>query len=146
MREPVSSIVAPIIVPVNPVTGCSLGHSKLNCVGRAFLGADLYVGARQLIKPTIAQAAYLAGVNKTYVKHALHRLMDRQAIEAGFIPLIPSNGGNGHSNSNGSSAEPSEGNGNIEDAVAPRQEAHHLSASADLWVCHHRRRLRCRNS
>src|SRR6202035_4822065 len=44
------------------VTGRYLAHNHLNRVGKAFLARDLSVGAKQMIEPTIFQAAMLARV------------------------------------------------------------------------------------
>jgi hypothetical protein len=49
-----------------PVTGRYLAHNKLGRVERAFLASDLISGDKRLVKPTIGQAAMLAGVNSTY--------------------------------------------------------------------------------
>jgi hypothetical protein len=80
---------------VNPVprviTGRYLAHAKHTHCEWAFIGADLVTGRRQLVSPTILQAASLAhGVNRSAVQWALQRLNERTAIEAGVIPLVPS--------------------------------------------------------
>ena len=53
--------------PVNPdampVSGRYLAHCRLSLVERSFLGADLHTGVRQLVLPTVLQAAWLVRVN-----------------------------------------------------------------------------------
>jgi hypothetical protein len=71
------------------VTGRYLAHNHLNRVGKAFLARDLSVGAKQMIEPTILQAAMLARVNVTYVHWAIKQMNNRFEIEAGFMPLVP---------------------------------------------------------
>ncbi|UPK32840.1 hypothetical protein IVB18_31945 [Bradyrhizobium sp. 186] len=72
-----------------PVTGNFLAHSQRSPIGRAFIGADLVTGAQQLVKPTVVQAAFLAGTNRAYVYWAIRRQPERAEIEAGAIPLVP---------------------------------------------------------
>jgi hypothetical protein len=76
-------------VDSTPITGRYLAHNHHNRVVRAFLAGDLALGARQLIKPTLVQAALLAGVNRTYAFWATKRMAERAEIEAGRIPLVP---------------------------------------------------------
>lgn len=81
------------IVPVNtataPISGNYLAHTHATPVKRAFMAADLFMGTRELVLPTMTQAAALARVNVTYAWHALKRRGERAAIEAGHIPLVP---------------------------------------------------------
>jgi hypothetical protein len=89
-------------VPSMTVTGRYLAHNRLDLVRRAFLAADLHSGARRLVAPTVAQSAILAGVNRTYAHLAGQRQFERDAIEAGLIPLMPACAratGNGHGTS-----------------------------------------------
>jgi hypothetical protein len=72
------------------VTGRYLAHNHLNRVQKAFLARDLSVGAKQLVEPTILQAAMLAKVNATYVHWAIKQAANRFEIEAGYLPLVPS--------------------------------------------------------
>jgi hypothetical protein len=63
---PVNTAPPTVVVPPQPVTGRYLAHNKLGRVERAFLASDLVNGDKRLIRPTIRQAAMLAGVNATY--------------------------------------------------------------------------------
>lgn len=72
------------------VTGRYLAHNHLGRVQKAFLARDLSVGAKQLVGPTILQAAMLARVNVTYVHWAIKQATNRFEIEAGYLPLVPS--------------------------------------------------------
>ena len=72
-----------------PVTGRWLAHAKLTAVERAFIGSDLVDGRLQLVKPTLRAAAHLARTNECYVQWALQRQAERLAIEAGAMPLVP---------------------------------------------------------
>ncbi len=72
-----------------PISGRYLAHTHSDAVERAFLAADLHLGTRQLVLPTMTQAASLARVNVTYAWWAAKRLEERRAIEAGLIPLVP---------------------------------------------------------
>jgi hypothetical protein len=72
-----------------PISGRYLAHTHASPVERAFVAADLYLGTRELVLPTMTQAASLARVNVTYGWWALKRLAERAAIEAGHIPLAP---------------------------------------------------------
>jgi hypothetical protein len=76
-------------VSSTPISGRSLAFSRQSLVKRAFTAADLFTGMRYLEAPTVLQAAVLARVNPTYVHYARARRAERQAIEAGFIPLVP---------------------------------------------------------
>ena len=71
------------------VSGRYLAHNSLNRVGKAFLARDLSVGVKQLVEPTILQAAMLAKVNATYVHWAIKQAANRFEIEAGYLPLVP---------------------------------------------------------
>jgi hypothetical protein len=71
------------------VTGNHLAYGHKSLAVRAFLAADLVLGARHLAKPTIVQSAALANVNRTYAWWAVKRQAERTAIEAGLIPLVP---------------------------------------------------------
>lgn len=72
-----------------PVSGRFLAHNHCSPVERAFMAADLFRGATQLVMPTMVQAAHAARVNVTYAWWANRRLAERAAIEAGQIPLAP---------------------------------------------------------
>jgi hypothetical protein len=65
-----------------------LAHNRLPPVARAFVGADLVLGA-QLSRPTISQAARLTRVSEGYVQLALHRQVDRALLERGVLPFVP---------------------------------------------------------
>ena len=71
------------------VTGRYLAHNHLNRVGKAFLARDLSVGAKQLVEPTILQAAMVAKVNATHVHWAIKQAANRFEIEAAYLPLVP---------------------------------------------------------
>ncbi len=71
-----------------PVSGRWLAHNKLGMVARGFVANDLFMGTKQLVLPTMTQAARLARVNPTYAWWAAKRLAERTAIEAGEIPLV----------------------------------------------------------
>jgi hypothetical protein len=71
------------------ITGRYLSHNGESRVVRAFLAADLHSGAKQLVKPTMLQSAFLAGVNRTYAHWATKRQAERFEIEAGLVPLVP---------------------------------------------------------
>jgi len=53
-----------------PITGRHLAHARSSPIERAFLAADLHSGAKQLVSPTMMQAAHLARVNSTYAHWA----------------------------------------------------------------------------
>ena len=72
-----------------PISGRFLAHNRGNAAARAFLAADLHLGTRQLVLPTMTQAASLARINVTYAWWAAKRLEERAAIEGGMIPLVP---------------------------------------------------------
>jgi hypothetical protein len=82
----------------SPVTGRFLAHNRYSHVERAFLAADLYLGAKRLTRPTLLQAAALGRVSRTYVQLAANpRAQQARAdIEAGCVPLVPVRGANGH--------------------------------------------------
>jgi hypothetical protein len=86
---PVIATPTIVRVPSMPVTGRYLAHSKLSSVERAFLASDLVSGDKRLVRPTIAQAAMLARVNKTYAWWATKQQDNRFNIEAGYLPLVP---------------------------------------------------------
>ena len=77
------------LTPVNPIVGRSVAHNNhLTQVQRAFLGADWVKEERQLIRPTITQAALVMRVSTAYVHAALKQSQgDRFLIEAGAKPL-----------------------------------------------------------
>jgi hypothetical protein len=72
-----------------PVSGGYLAHSHRSPIERAFTAADLYLGAIQLVLPTMTQATSLTRVNVTYGWWALKRRNERAAIQAGQVPLAP---------------------------------------------------------
>ena len=72
-----------------PVTGQYLAHTQKSLVERAFIGADLFTGAKHLTSPTLVQSSCLAKVNRTYVWWATRRQAERTEIEARRIPLVP---------------------------------------------------------
>jgi hypothetical protein len=72
-----------------PISGRYLAHNRHDHVAHAFFAGDLVLGKTQLVRPTVTQAAVLAGVNRAYVHWALKRQAERAAIEAGLIPLVP---------------------------------------------------------
>ncbi len=88
---PVNYTASPTVVavPPSPVTGRYLAHNKLGRVERAFLASDLISGDKRLVRPTIKQAAMLAGVNATYAWWASKQEINRSDIEAGYLPLVP---------------------------------------------------------
>lgn len=77
------------LAPVNYVTGRYLAHNHLDRVSKAFLASDLISGSKQLVKPTILQAAMLAKVNSTYAWWATRQGSNRFEIERGYLPLVP---------------------------------------------------------
>ncbi len=77
------------VVNSTPVTGRYLSHNHLGRIARAFVAADRAAGAKQLVRPTLTQAAHLARANVTYAWWARKRMAERAAIEAGLIPLVP---------------------------------------------------------
>jgi hypothetical protein len=74
--------------PVNwgPLRGRYLRRSLRNKNEAAFTAADLYRGIRQLVEPSLAQAAFLAGSDVTAVWWALHREEYRGDIIVGLMP------------------------------------------------------------
>ena len=81
--------ISAVNVTALPVSGRFLAHNHCSPVERAFMAADLFRGATQLVMPTMVQAAHAARVNVTYAWWANRRLAERAAIEAGQIPLAP---------------------------------------------------------
>jgi hypothetical protein len=77
--------------PVNSiaVTGQHLARAEMTFHQHAFMGADLWSGARHLVQPTQEQAALLAGCNKSALIWAIKRQQYRDAILAGILPLVP---------------------------------------------------------
>jgi len=71
------------------VTGQWLAHARLTLTERAYVAADLYVGAAQLVRPTVLQCAALAKVNACYAHWAIKRPNDRLLVESGAVPLVP---------------------------------------------------------
>jgi len=79
------------VATLRTVTGSYLVRAKLSKVERAFIAADLYSGAIQLVYPTVVQSAWLAQVSDTYAHHALRKSeRDRALVESGVLPLWPS--------------------------------------------------------
>jgi hypothetical protein len=76
--------------PIPAFTGRFLAFNRKSPVVRAFYAADLHSGAKQLVKPTMVQSAFLAGVNRAYAHWAANRQAERADIERGLIPLVPS--------------------------------------------------------
>jgi hypothetical protein len=74
---------------VTAISGRYLAHNHLSTAARAFLASDLFMGGRQLVLPTMSQAALLARANVTYAWWAHKRIKERAEIEAGFVPLVP---------------------------------------------------------
>ena len=72
------------------ISGSFLARNRHDAVAHAFFACDLFTGAKRLTKPTMLQAAYLARVNVTYAWWAFKRQAERAAIEAGLVPLVPS--------------------------------------------------------
>jgi hypothetical protein len=79
----------PTATAVPSLTGRFLAHNRHDHVAHAFFAGDLVLGKIRLVQPTVTQAAFLAGVNRTYVHWALKRQAERGAIEAGLVPLVP---------------------------------------------------------
>jgi hypothetical protein len=75
-----------------PISGRYLAYNHAGPVKRAFIAADLHLGASFLTAPTQTQAAALARVNSSYVCWALKRQAERAEIERGHTPLIPPHG------------------------------------------------------
>ena len=75
--------------PIPALSGRFLAFNRKSRVVRAFLAADLHSGAKRLVKPTMVQSAFLAGVNRAYAHWAANRQAERSEIEAGLIPLVP---------------------------------------------------------
>jgi hypothetical protein len=78
-------------VPVNysTVTGQYLSRARWTRRERDFIGRDLYRGVKQLVEPTLAQAAFLAGSNVSAVWWACQRENYRDEITSGLLPLVP---------------------------------------------------------
>jgi hypothetical protein len=79
---------APVAVNSSALRGRYLTRS-LKGKEAAFAGADLYRGVKQLVEPTLAQAAFLTGSNVNAVWWALHRREFREEILCGEMPLVP---------------------------------------------------------
>ena len=71
------------------VTGRFLAHNRLSRARRSFLSAELNLGVKQLVEPTLTQAAMLAGVSRASAFWAIRRMAERAEIEAGLLPLTP---------------------------------------------------------
>jgi hypothetical protein len=71
--------------PVASVTG-----RQMTLVKRAFTAADLVLGAKRLVEPTVVQAAALARISRAYAGWAVKRMDERLDIERVLIPLVPS--------------------------------------------------------
>ena len=83
------------------IPGSYLAYNQLSLIERAFLAADLHLGAKRPTALTQQQSATLARVNRTYVHWAVKRQAERAEIERGLIPLVPAHLGrktNGHDN------------------------------------------------
>jgi hypothetical protein len=93
----------PATIASVPVHGRYLAHNQYDRVGRAFLAADLVTGVTHLVEPTVTQAAALAGCSRAYAHAAIKRLDERQAIESGYVPLVPA--GNVSKKTNGGLGE-----------------------------------------
>jgi hypothetical protein len=78
-------IASPILI-----TGMELAHCKRTLVQSAFLSADIFTGKVQPVEFTQTQSAGLARSSRTYTHWALKREPERAAIEAGLLPLVPS--------------------------------------------------------
>ena len=74
------------LAPVNYVTGRYLAHNHLDRVSKAFLASDLISASKQLVKPTILQAAMLAKVNSTYAWWATRRARTASKSSARICP------------------------------------------------------------
>lgn len=74
---------------VKTYTGAWLALNKASPVIRAFAAADLVTGDRQLVQPMKTQAARLCRVPSSYVLWAIRNVADRELIEAGAQPLVP---------------------------------------------------------
>jgi hypothetical protein len=73
-----------------PVRGQYLRRRKWQPYEREFWAADLYRGERRLIKPTLAQSAFLTGAGSvTGVWWAVRRQEYRDEIMSGLLPLVP---------------------------------------------------------
>ena len=71
------------------IPGSYLAYNQLSLIERAFLAADLHLGAKRPTALTQQQSATLARVNRTYVHWAVKRQAERAEIERGLIPLVP---------------------------------------------------------
>jgi hypothetical protein len=87
--SPTTILVKSPAVTGAPISGRHLAHNHHDQIGRAFMAADLFTGATRLVKPTITQVAVLARINRTYAHWAIRRLSQRNAIELGWLPLVP---------------------------------------------------------
>jgi hypothetical protein len=71
------------------IPGSYLAYNQLSLIKRAFLAADLHLGAKHPTALTQLQSAMLARVNRTYVHWAVKRQAERAEIERGLFPLVP---------------------------------------------------------
>jgi hypothetical protein len=62
--------------PTEAVTGRRIAHCQLAARERAILAAELVLGRRQLVHPTISQTGNLLQVSVTHVRNALTILND----------------------------------------------------------------------
>ena len=81
-----------LIVSSTLIPGSYLARNKLGLIERAFIAADLHLGAKDLVSPTQIQSAALSRVNHNYVYWAVKRYAERADIERGLVPLIPPQG------------------------------------------------------
>jgi hypothetical protein len=91
--SPAGATAAAPSKPSTTITGAGLRNRNgvHPAFRRAFTAADLAVGRRHLIKPTVRQAAVLCSVSVRYTYAALRAANDpglRASIEAGCQPLI----------------------------------------------------------
>jgi hypothetical protein len=77
------------VKPLVPITGRYLTHAQLSQHERDFIGADLVIGTRALVRPTQRQAAIVADSTPSAIYWAIKRLEFREAILAGDFPLVP---------------------------------------------------------
>jgi hypothetical protein len=83
------SVLPPPFSAPRPVTAAQLAHGDLSKVQKAFLLADIFLGRRELIEHSVAGLGRYEQLNPTYIHAALQRMDQREAIEAGILPLIP---------------------------------------------------------
>src|SRR6516164_642724 len=96
------------------IPGSYLAYNHLGLIERAFLAADLHLGAKRPTALTQRQSGMLARVNFTYVHWAVKRQAERAEIERGLIPLVPAT--LTHTNGNGNGAVPVVPDVGIDDA------------------------------